>query len=320
MSTLRRTVTRMLGARVCSSLGGARHGRPAPRGGRARHRAPPSAAFATKSGGDVYTHGHHSSVVSQHAARTAEDSAAFLLDRLQPGQKILDAGCGPGSISVGLAKAVGPKGELVAIDVDEGIVARAAATLATSGAANASCAVASLYDLSSFADDSFDVAYANQVLQHLSDPVAALAELRRVVRPGGLVAVRDADYSSMTGWPNEMAEWRRIYRQTCRKNNAEPDAGRYLVQWARAAGFASDAIEFSASLKVYSRAEDEQARRRWGEDWAERTLRSSFGKQALQYGVASADEMQAVAEAWQDWAETPESFFHYVNGEVIATV
>ena len=77
-------------------------------------------------------------------------------------------------------------------------------------------------------------AYANQVLQHLSDPVAALVELRRVVKAGGLVAVRDADYSSMTGWPSAMDAWRRIYRQTCRKNGAEPDAGRFLVQ---ASGF-----------------------------------------------------------------------------------
>ena len=51
------------------------------------------------------------------------------------------------------------------------------------------------------ADDTYDVVHAHQVLQHLADPVAALLEMRRVCRPGGVVAARDADYRGMAWYP-----------------------------------------------------------------------------------------------------------------------
>ena len=57
---------------------------------------------------DTYTHGHPGVVVRSHAARTAEDSCAYLLDRLTPGTSLLDVGCGPGSITADLAERVAP--------------------------------------------------------------------------------------------------------------------------------------------------------------------------------------------------------------------
>ena len=63
----------------------------------------------TEPPGDRYTHGHHASVVDQHRRRTAEDAAAFLLPHLEPTMSVLDVGCGPGSITIGLARRV-PEG------------------------------------------------------------------------------------------------------------------------------------------------------------------------------------------------------------------
>jgi hypothetical protein len=69
---------------------------------------------------------------------------------------------------------------------------------------------------------------------------AALAEWRRLVRPGGLVAAREVDYASMSWWPTDDRLDRRLswYRAAHRANGCEPDAGRRLPGWARAAGFA----------------------------------------------------------------------------------
>ena len=90
-----------------------------------------------------------------------------------------------------------------------------------------------------FPDDTFDVVHAHQVLQHVADPVQALREMRRVCRPGGYVAARDSDYAAFTWFPQlpELDEWLALYQRVARANGGEPDAGRRLLAWARAAGF-----------------------------------------------------------------------------------
>ena len=147
----------------------------------------------------VYTHGHHDSVLRSHRSRDVANSAAYLLGELRPGRSVLDAGCGPGTITVGLAAGVAP-GRVTAIDTSQEVLAEAAALAAGQGVTNVEFAVADLYALP-YPDSSFDIVHAHQVLQHLADPVAALRELGRVCRPGGVVAARDGDYAGMIWYP-----------------------------------------------------------------------------------------------------------------------
>jgi len=148
---------------------------------------------------DQYTHGHQESVLRSHRWRTAENSAGYLLPALAPGQRLLDVGCGPGTITIDLAARVAP-GEVIGLDRSEGVIEQAREAARASEATNVSFRTGDIYALD-YEDASFDVVHAHQVLQHLTDPVAALRELRRVARPGGLVAVRDADYAAMTWHP-----------------------------------------------------------------------------------------------------------------------
>ena len=186
---------------------------------------------------DVYTHGHHESVVRAHASRTAENSAAFVLPHLTPGVSVLDVGCGPGSITCDFASLVTP-GEVTGLDRSAEVIAQASALAVERGTANARFMAGNIYDLD-FEDESFDVVHAHQVLQHLTDPVAALREMRRVAKAGGIVAARDADFHGMSWYPAvpELDEWMELYQRIARKNGAEPDAGRRLVSWAQSAGF-----------------------------------------------------------------------------------
>ena len=186
---------------------------------------------------DRYTHGHHAAVLASHRARTAENSAAYLLPHLVSGQQLLDVGCGPGTITLDLAARVAP-GAVVALDREPAVLAEVERLASERGATNVSTTTGDVYALD-FADGAFDVVHAHQVLQHLSDPIAALREMRRVTRPGGVVAVRDADYAAMTWYPAEprLDRWLELYRQVARSNGAEPDAGRRLLAWTRAAGF-----------------------------------------------------------------------------------
>ena len=149
---------------------------------------------------DTYTHGHPGVVVRSHAARTAEDSCAYLLDRLTPGTSLLDVGCGPGSITADLAERVAP-GRVRGVEVVPGPLEQARAGAAARGL-KVEFAVDDGYALSD-PDGTWDVVHAHQVLQHVSDPVAVLREMGRVARPGGLVAARDADYAGFHWWPHD---------------------------------------------------------------------------------------------------------------------
>ena len=151
----------------------------------------------------AYTHGHHPSVLSAHRWRTVDNSAAYLAGHLRPGMSVLDVGCGPGTITAGLAERVAP-GRVVAADAAETVLDEARAN--TAGLDNVEFAVADVHALD-FPDGTFDVVHAHQVLQHVADPVGALREMRRVTRPGGIVAARDVDYAPSPGirsrprWP-----------------------------------------------------------------------------------------------------------------------
>jgi SAM-dependent methyltransferase len=262
----------------------------------------------------TYTHGHHSSVLRSHASRTAANSAAYLLDRLRPGMAVLDVGCGAGTITAGLAALVAP-GRVTGLDAAPEVVAKAGEELAGRGLANAEAVVGDVYALD-YPDDSFDVVHAHQVLQHLADPVAALREMRRVCRPGGLVAARDADYSVMTWYPRvpELDEWLALYRRTARRNGGEPDAGPRLRSWALEAGFA----EVACSASTYCFADDED-RARWGGSWAERVTGSALAAQAVGYGFATEADLGRIADGWRAWAAAPDGWFGVLHAEILAT-
>ena len=147
--------------------------------------------------GERYSHGYHQVIVGSYTRRTAEVCAAFLLPRLKPDEVVLEIGCGPGTITAGLARRAG---RVVGLDMSADMVEAAGSHAADCGLSNATFEVGSAYELP-WNDSSFDVVYAHQVLQHLSDPVGALREARRVLRPGGLVAVRDSDYGTMVHAP-----------------------------------------------------------------------------------------------------------------------
>lgn len=266
---------------------------------------------------DVYSHGHHESVLRSHRWRTAENSAAYLLGSLEPGMDLLDVGCGPGTITVGLAERVAP-GRVVGLDSSSEVLeeARREAKSRPDGTASESpeFVVGDVYALD-FDDGSFHVAHAHQLLQHLSDPVAALQEMGRVLRPGGLLAVRDSDYGAFSWWPADpmMDRWREIYHQVTRQNRAEADAGRRLLGWVQAAGFGE--VEVSSSTWTFA---DAPSREWWGEAWAERVRWSSFGEQAVAYGFATTDELEAIARSWVRWANARDGYFSVVHGEVLA--
>ncbi|MEI2732844.1 MAG: methyltransferase domain-containing protein [Dermatophilaceae bacterium] len=262
----------------------------------------------------TYTHGYASSVTTNHATRTVSDSAAYLLPHLGPGLRVLDVGCGPGSITLDLAEAVGPTGQVVGIDVSEQVLdlaRRAAAARADTRTRWIRGDVGHL----PVEPDSADVVHAHQVLQHLTDPVGAIREMARVARPGGLLALREVDMAATTWWPASagLSAWLEGYRTIAMGNGTTPDAGRRLLAWAHAAGLCD--VEVSGSTWTYA----DPARRRWlATSWAERTRRTLL-PQAERHGV-DAGELEDAALAWRSWGEEPDGWFAFVHTEVLARV
>lgn len=260
-----------------------------------------------------YTLGHHESVLRSHQWRTAENSASYLLPHLRVGDRVLDVGCGPGTISADLADVVGQRGSVVGIDNADAVIQTAKARYDGSGRGNLVFATGDALSVD-YADNAFDVVHAHQVLQHLQDPVGALREFARVTRPGGIVAVRDADYAAMTWHPHSDAldAWLALYREVARSNGAEPDAGRRLLEWSSDAGLAE--VLPSASVWCFATPGE---REWWGGLQADRIRESAVAEQAVQLGLADAEALDRIAEAWQKWAATPTAWFAVLHGEVL---
>jgi ubiquinone/menaquinone biosynthesis C-methylase UbiE len=259
-----------------------------------------------------YSHGHHESVLRSHRWRTAENSASFLLPHLRRTMAVLDIGCGPGNITSGLARKV-DHGSIIGIDISDAVIELANAEQAHK-ATNLSFQVGDVYHLD-FPDEHFDVVFAHQVLQHLARPVEALQEMRRVLKPGGQLAARDADFGAFVWFPADpvLDRWMALYHQLTVRNGAQADAGRNLKAWTRAAGFDS-VVETSSNWTFQS--DDERAW--WGGLWADRVRESEFASQSLEYGLTDEKELTLIAEAFVRWSMDPDGVFLAVNGEILA--
>jgi SAM-dependent methyltransferase len=258
----------------------------------------------------TYTHGHHESVLRSHRWRTVENSAAYVAPHFVAGARVLDVGCGPGTITLDIARRVAP-GTVIGVDASAEVIDQARRDAV--GVDNVEFAVGDVYALD-VPDASFDVVHAHQVLQHLPDPVGALREMKRVCKADGVVAARDGDYGAYRWYPDEpdIDRWLEVYRNIARTNLGEPDAGRFLLAWGHAAGFSN--VQPSASVWCFATPDD---RAWWGGLWADRMTKSAIAEQAERDGFTTRTELEAIAAAWRRWAEHPDAWFAVLHGEII---
>lgn len=264
----------------------------------------------------TYSHGHHESVVKTHARRTAQDSAAFLIPHIKPTDKILDLGSGPGSITIDLA-VIAHQGNVIGGDQSAEVVQQAQRLAEERQVKNVSFQQMDGNQLP-FEDGTFDIVYSHQTLQHVGNPVDMLKEMRRVAKPGGFVAARDADYKSFAWFPEHhgLDQWMSVYQKLTKANGAQPNAGRYLPGWARDAGFASEDVQFSWSVWNY---QGEQGKV-FGASWVDRALHSSYATGAKQHRFASDEDLVAISKAWDEWSRTDDRFIVIPNGEILCRV
>jgi ubiquinone/menaquinone biosynthesis C-methylase UbiE len=241
-------------------------------------------------------------------ARRTGRVAAFLAPHLRPGMRLLDCGCGPGSITVDLAQAVAP-GEAIGIDLREDAIERGRALARERGVANVSFQSASVYRLP-YPSGSFDAVFASAVLQHLASPVAALEEMHRVLRSGGVVGIVDGSSTFGIRHPTNplLERWDRLRALEREYSTGRPADALALRTLLRAAGFTRTEASGGMATEAGPPAGSLEATRRVAQDHLIR-LRGALGELAVAQGWTTREELERMAEALVAWGDAPDAFY-----------
>ena len=244
---------------------------------------------------------------------TAQSQARHLLPYLRPGQRLLDFGCGPGAISVGLARAVEP-GELHGVDLDESRIEAARTIAGIQGQDNAAFQVADVLDLP-FEDGYFDVAHGHDVLMYVPDTAAVLAEVKRVLKPGGIISCREIISDSCFMHPGSsvmMRGWD-IYGELLVDDGGHPQIGKELKARLAEAGFVNARI--TGSVDTYNTPADIDLIHRLSVKWF---LSPEIIEGSIKFGASTRELAGRIAEAYEMWRQEPGAISGVAFGEAIA--
>lgn len=244
---------------------------------------------------------------------TASTHAAYLLPHLRPGLDILDFGCGPGTISVGLAEAVAP-GVLHGIDMEESQISLARTVAEAGGRDNAVYHVGDVTALP-FEDGFFDVAHCHNVLMHVPDTRAVLGEVYRVLKPGGILGCREMICESSFIHPDFdiLGETWRMFADLLEADEGHAQMGKDVKTHLVETGFAN--IRINASFTTYSTPEEVAFAHRLADQWF---LSTEITGAALKYGATTQKLLDDLQSAFGEWREDPSAFAAIAYGEAVA--
>lgn len=259
-----------------------------------------------------YTMGYSPEFLQLLDRRNVESNAGYLLPLLEPGMRVLDFGCGPGTLTVGLASAVQP-GEVHGIDMEASQIELARAAAAAGGHENMTLHVGNVYDLP-FEDNFFDVAHCHAVLMHVPDTAAALAEVKRVLKPGGIIASREmiADASFIEPAGEHVPEAWATFMRLLAANGGHPGMGRELKRRLLEAGFTD--IRASGSFDYFDTAEEVAFLHGFIVSWF---FLPEVVAAATQYGLATHGQFEQWRLEIDQWREEPGAVGGLAFGEAI---
>lgn len=244
--------------------------------------------------------------------RTAVASAKFLLPHLQPGMRVIDCGCGQGSVTVDLAEVVAPGGEAVGIDVRESDLESARELAAQRDVGNVKFDFARIYELP-FSDNSFDAAVAHQVLHHLGDPFTALKEIHRVLKRGGVVCATDHAWDVVIRAPLNPAleAWDALRPRVISHIGGTPEFARNQTAVMRKAGFSRTESYLTVGRGGEVAASTPRERRGDGPRLNPNVayIRSVARKVVLEQGWATVEEVDAMEAALLAADEDPDAMW-----------
>ncbi|MCM3869185.1 MAG: methyltransferase domain-containing protein [Pyrinomonadaceae bacterium] len=261
---------------------------------------------------EQYTMGYGPAATAIMAVRTAQGHAAFFLPQLKPGMSVLDCGCGPGTITIGFAELVAP-GQVVGTEIEDSHVALARANAAKRNVSNVRFEPADIYALP-FDSASFDAVFISAVVGNLREPVRGLREAYRVLKPGGVIGIKEFDHGGDLLYPLDAAlkQYNACYCRLRSENGHDPESGRKVGAFLLDAGFRN--VKMSA---CYESMADPNALRGIAGAFAG-LLSDGWGDAFKDRGWATNEDIREMSDAWLRFPETPGAFYAGAWVEVMA--
>jgi SAM-dependent methyltransferase len=216
--------------------------------------------------------------------RTLEGDHRRLAGLLAPGMRVLDVGCGTGSITAGIAKAVGPTGFVVGLDRDAELLAQAAPS------DHLQFVHSGILDYHS--PELFDIATASRALQWIAPPLPALERMRDLLKPGGLLVVLDFNHAAHSWSPDSRPAFAAFYQAFLDFREANG--------WSNQIAAELPGLFHSLGLVgIESRDESESDLSRIAEMWTQMT--ENISPTLVRDGFLTEPERLAAREANQGW-------------------
>ncbi len=264
---------------------------------------------------DFYIMGYSEAYLRILSARSAADACGYLMPHLKPGLRVLDVGCGPGSISAGLAETIAP-GELHGIDIAPLQVEMAAQAAAEQELSNAKFSVGDVNAIP-FEDGAFDVVHCSDILAYIPDTEAALNEMKRVLKSGGILAWReiimDLFLTHPDPEPHFAAKAYAVFADTLEADDGHPQMGKELAEHLDQSGFTD--IQVSASFEMFTGPERLKLLYDLGDQWF---FTPDVQSPATQYGAATQQFLDEILQSRKRWYNAPQAMGAFAFGEALA--
>lgn len=248
-----------------------------------------------------------------YATRTLQRMGEFLEPHLKPGMTAIDCGCGPGSVTVGIAEAVAPA-KVYGIDLEPAMIESARELADSMGLTNVEFMVGSVTELP-FPGNHFDALFNAGVLEHLRDPMDGHNEFYRVLKPGGINGTSTSDYTEPFIVPpnKHVKRFLDLFEDGTQREGGTLNRGRFLKSHMRAAGFRVEEL-----LPRFDNFHTPEGIKDIIGEYLAFIDKLPMFEQAVELGITTPEELTEVRKGMIEWSKHPDAYLAVIRIRALA--